>query len=276
MLRNRWRWREVVGCAAVLLVVTGQPAEAPVLPKPPKDVAVVNARKDTAPPPPPTSTPAAALMEPPAGAHRPRTQPPDLRYVDSVGLCFASGPVVLPGVENPIAWSMPGCPAGPAGAAGPAAARRPSPSQAAVAAWWQTTLPDPTLATSPPDGAITGLDLYLSIGGSQKLTFDVQSLGYAVQLEVGSTYDVDWGDPRPDGSVLGRTVTRGHRTQGGTWPNGDLRHQYVERGSATIEVTQRWTARWTAGGESGTISDVLYTQASTTIPVQEIVAVLKP
>lgn len=132
------------------------------------------------------------------------------------------------------------------------------------------------MATSPPGGAITGLDLYLSIGGSQKLTFDVQSLGYAVHLDVTSTYDVDWGDPSPDASVLGRKVTRGHRTQGGLYPKGDLRHQYIERGPVTIAVTQRWTARWTAGGESGTISDVLYTEASTTLPVEEIVAVLKP
>lgn len=202
-----------------------------------------------------------------------RVPPPDLRYVDSFGLCFASGPVVLPGVENPIAWQMPGCPVGPSAPVQPV---RPPPRAAALAAWWQTTLPDPAMAMSPPGVAITGLDLYLSIGGPQRLTFDVASLGYSVHLEVGSVYDVDWGDPSPDGSVLGARVTRGHRTQGGLWPNGDLRHQYIERGSATIKVTQRWTARWTAGGESGTISDVLYTEAATTIPVQEIQAVLLP
>lgn len=44
----------------------------------------------------------------------------------------------------------------------------------------------------------------------------------------------------------------------------------------TITVTQRWTASWTAGGESGTISDVLSTEAATLIPVQEIQAVLRP
>lgn len=143
-----------------------------------------------------------------------------------------------------------------------------------MAAWWETTLPDPTMATSPPDGAITGLDLFLSIRGAQTLSFDVPSLGYVVHLEVTSTYDIDWGDPSPDGSALGAKVTRGHTTQGGPYPNGDLRHQYIERGSVTIAVTQRWTANWTAGGDSGTISDVLYTQASLSMPVQEIVAVV--
>ncbi len=140
--------------------------------------------------------------------------------------------------------------------------------------WWETTLPDPTMATSPPTGAITGLDMFLSIGGPQKVTFDVPSLGYIVHLDVNSTYDVDWGDPAPDGSAIGAKVTRGHRTQGGPYPNGDLRHQYIDRGAPTITVTQRWTASWTAGGESGTISDVLFTDATSTIAVQEIQAVI--
>lgn len=215
------------------------------------------------------------------GASRPRSKPDELAYVDGMGLCSTTGPVVLPGSGDPaiptatpnVAWSLQGCPAGPARAGG-APPPPPSPRDAATAVWWETTLPDPTMATSPPTGAITGLDLFLSIGGPQKVTFDVPSLGYIVHLDVNSTYDVDWGDPAPDGSAIGAKVTRGHRTQGGPYPNGDLRHQYIDRGAATITVTQRWTASWTAGGESGTISDVLYTDATSTIPVQEIQAVI--
>jgi hypothetical protein len=151
----------------------------------------------------------------------------------------------------------------------------PTPRDAAFQAWyWQTTLPDPTLATSPPDAAITGLDLYLAIGGPQTITIDVDALGYAVHLDVTSVYDIDWGEPRPDSSANGRAVTRNHPTQGGPYPSGDLRHQYIERGSATITVTQKWTAHWSAGGESGTIADRLATSASRTIPIQEIQAVL--
>ena len=84
---------------------------------------------------------------------------------------------------------------------------------------------------------MAGLDFYLTIGGPQDLTFDVRALGYDVHVEVSSVYDVDWGDPKPDGCPLGRAVTRGHPTQGGPYPNGDLRHQYIHRGSVTIEVT---------------------------------------
>lgn len=87
-------------------------------------------------------------------------------------------------------------------------------------------------------------------------------------------YDVDWGDPNPDGSPHGEAVTRNHPNQGGPYPNGDLRHQYIDRGNVTIDVTQRWTAQWTAGGQSGTIADRLTTSASRTIPVQEIQAVI--
>ncbi len=175
---------------------------------------------------------------------------------------------------------VPACPAaagGPAGAAPAPAPPPPTPLEAAYQAWyWETKLPPPTLATSPPDGAITGLDLYLAIGGQQRMTLDVPALGYVVHLEVSSVYDVDWGDPRPDGSTLGRAVTKGHPTQGGPYPNGDLRHQYIDRGDVTVEVTQRWTAAWSAGGQSGTIADRLATSATITIPVQEIQAVLRP
>jgi len=177
------------------------------------------------------------------------------------------------------AFTLPGCPSSPAspGAAAAPAPPPPTPLEAAYQAWyWETKLPSPSLSTSPPDGAITGLDLYLSIGGPQTLTFDVPALGYMVHLDVASVYDVDWGDPKPDGSALGRAVTKGHTSQGGPYPSGDLRHQYIERGSATVKVTQRWTAQWSAGGQSGTIADRLGTNGTTTFPVHEIQAVLRP
>ncbi|MEO5678933.1 MAG: hypothetical protein ABIS47_04610, partial [Acidimicrobiales bacterium] len=161
------------------------------------------------------------------------------------------------------------------GGAAPAPPPPPTPADAAAQVWsWETTLPEPSLATSPPDGAITGLDLYLTIGGSQTMVYDVPALGYMVHLDVSSVYDVDWGDPHPDASPTGRAVTRNHPNQGGPYPRGDLRHQYIDRGSMTITVTQKWTARWTAGGESGTIEDRLATSASHTFPVREIQAVI--
>ncbi len=202
---------------------------------------------------------------------------PAIIYVNGVGACMSNGNSSL--ITEPLiqqAYTLPGCP-GSTGSGGAAAPPPPTPLEAAYAAWyWQTRLPSPTLSTSPPNGAITGLDLFLAIGGPQHLVFDVPALGYVVHLEVSSVYDINWGEPRPDTSANGRAVTKGHTTQGGPYPNGDLRHQYIERGTATIEVTQRWTAQWSAGGQSGTIADRLGTSSTLTIPIQEIQAVLVP
>jgi len=179
-----------------------------------------------------------------------------------------------PLIEIPETVTVPDCSAVGGDKAKPA---KPPPTarDAALEAWyWQTELPDPAMAHSPPDGAITGLDLYLSIRGPQNLTFDVPALGYDVHIEASSVYDVHWGDARPDESATGRAITRNHPTQGGLYPDGDLRHQYIDRGPVTIEVVQKWTARWSANGESGTIADRLATSATITIPVQEIQAVI--
>ncbi len=191
--------------------------------------------------------------------------------------CVEGGGTYLFGDPHDVrdASPIPDCPAAARGTRGRPAPPPPSARDAAFQAWyWETKLPDPSLATSPANGAVAGLDLYLSIGGPQELTLDVPALGYLVHLEVSSVYDVSWGDPRPDGTALGQAVTVNHPTRGGPYPTGDLRHQYIHRGSATIEVTQKWTARWSANGESGTIADRLATSSTVTIPVQEIQAVI--
>lgn len=158
----------------------------------------------------------------------------------------------------------------------PGVGRRATPTEAAYQVWYyQTKLPKPTLATSPPKAAITGLDLYLAIGGPQTLVIDDEADGYNVHLEVTSVYDIDWGDPDPDTSVKGKAVTKDFPTQGGLYPKGNLRHQYIQRGQVTVKVTQRWQAKWTAGGDSGTITDRLATTQTLTFPVQEIQAVLQ-
>jgi hypothetical protein len=97
------------------------------------------------------------------------------------------------------------------------------------------------------------------------------ALGYTVTIEAGSTYDIDWGD--------GTTLT-GVTSQGGPYPNGDLRHSYqVVQTDNTVSVTQRWTARWTATGNGQTVSgvidadDTLYTSAALPLEIRQIQAV---
>lgn len=134
-------------------------------------------------------------------------------------------------------------------------------------------LPSPTASTQPAVG-ITGLDTFLTINGEQNMIRDVTALGFDVHFVITSVYDVDWGDPRPDDSTNGAAATRNHEDQGGPYPNGDLRHQYIQWGSAAITITQRWSATWSAAGEGGSLPDSVETRGSLTLPIQEIQAVV--
>ncbi len=202
---------------------------------------------------------------------------PHLSVSPTGSICSSGGPVTVIAVASAVAQGLftpPACPAAP-GAPAVAAPPPPTPLQAAYQAWYnEVVLPDPSLSTSPTR-TLTGLDTFLTIGGQQSVSWSGTALGQQVLLEVSSTYDVDWGDPRPDGSKAnGRARITGTTSQGGPYPNGDLRHQYIERGSATIKVTQRWTAHWSAGGESGTLADRLLTTSSLKLPIDELQAIV--
>jgi hypothetical protein len=160
------------------------------------------------------------------------------------------------------------CPTSPVDPAGNV-----TPAGAAAHVWHRVTLPDHELWIAP-GVAITGLPAYLEINGApdHAVTFGPDdALGYTVTIEAGSTYDIDWGD--------GTTLT-GVTSQGGPYPNGDLRHSYqVVQTDNTVSVTQRWTARWTATGNGQTVSgvidadDTLYTSAALPLEIRQIQAV---
>ena len=179
-----------------------------------------------------------------------------------------------PLIEIPETITVPDC-ASPAGPGKKGQPPRPSAREAALEAWyWETELPDPSLATSPPNGAITGLDLYLAIGGPQNLTIDVPALGYVVHFEISSVYNVTWGDPSPDASATGRAVTRNTPPRAASTPPATCATSTSTAARSTIEVVQKWTARWSANGESGILADRLATSSTLTVPVQEIQAVI--
>jgi hypothetical protein len=177
--------------------------------------------------------------------------------------CRTPGLVPIPVGLNGVAGGSvpPPCPTAP----GQPAAPPPTPAEAAYWAWiYRVDLPDPTVSNQPAGAAVTGIDTYLTIGGPQALTRDVQALGYDVHLAITSRYDIAWGD--------GQTTRT--TSQGGPYPSGTLRHQYVQRGAVTIRVTQVWSARWTAGGQSGALPDSVATDGALPIQVQEIQAVV--
>jgi hypothetical protein len=167
------------------------------------------------------------------------------------------------GATDPICPGEPGAEAAPAPSA-----------DAVLAMLWEehVDLPSPTLSGGPARG-ITGLPVFLEIGGARQETYTFEpadALGYRFVIEVDSVYDIDWGDGHVD---------RGVASQGGAWPNGDVTHTYQYRDHANvITVTQRWTARWTATGwgaeESGTIDD-LWTSANLALPIWEVQAVVE-
>jgi hypothetical protein len=164
------------------------------------------------------------------------------------------------------------CPVAP-GQPAPAAPP-PTPFEGAYYAWlYIIDLPSPTASTQP-EVAITGLDTFLTIKGEQHIVRDVPALGYDIHFDITSVYDVDWGDPRPDGSSSGAAITKDHHGQGGPYPYGDLRHQYIDRGSATITITQRWSATWSGGGDGGSLPDSVETTGNLTLPIQEIQALV--
>ncbi|HUF33605.1 MAG TPA: hypothetical protein VMN58_10410 [Acidimicrobiales bacterium] len=133
----------------------------------------------------------------------------------------------------------------------------------------RVTLPAPTLEISP-GRAVTGLPAYLEIGGTQGERLPAMgAFGFAITITTSSTYDIDWGDG---------TVVTGVTSQGGPYPDGEVRHTYRHvDDDNVVTATQRWTATWTATGPdgttSGTIAGVLSTSSTLPLPVGQIQAV---
>ncbi len=77
-------------------------------------------------------------------------------------------------------------------------------------------------------------------------------------------YFVDWGDG---------TTTGPHAQEGDPWPNGRITHEYLRVGAYDVVVTERWTATWHFGSESGTLSELRTTGRIDDFPVEQIQAV---
>lgn len=142
------------------------------------------------------------------------------------------------------------------------------PTPASVAEPFVRTIPLP--APSPfvgPDGRnITGLPAYLETNGSlvHEMAADTE-LG-PISVVARSSYWVDWGDGTGEKGPFA--------FEGAPYPTGRIWHFYQFTGTYTIDVRQTWTAEWSLGGDSGTVEGLL-TQASTTVDVDEIQAVIR-
>ncbi len=77
-------------------------------------------------------------------------------------------------------------------------------------------------------------------------------------------YYVDGGDG---------TTTGPHGQEGGPWPDGRITHEYLRVGKYDVVVTERWTAIWHFGAESGALSELRTTGRIDDFPVEQIQAV---
>ena len=115
-------------------------------------------------------------------------------------------------------------------------------------------LPAP-LPWMDPRYGVAGLAAFLTTQARLADTMQASSAAGSVHANAEGTVTVDWGDGSP---VLGPTTA-----QGGPWPAGNLRHQYVSPGCYRVTVTVNWLVRYSAAGETGTLNGI---QTSGVIP----------
>lgn len=226
------------------------------------------------------STPASSAPPGPGAPSSPATTiPVDLiEYVPYViprgngSYCVAFTETILPAPLNPadgqnagavsifligVYGLCPGAPVPPALAVNPAVL---------AAQFWQTIplpVPKPTI---PPGYAITGKPAYLVTDG----TVDPPSWTNATPLgpltvTAHGTYRVDWGD----GSTTGPFSAEGQ-----PYPQGSIVHTYDVAGTATVTVTEQWTATWTLGAAGGALQQLQTQAAIPDLRIQQLQAVL--
>ncbi|MCA1692012.1 MAG: hypothetical protein LC733_07385 [Actinobacteria bacterium] len=131
--------------------------------------------------------------------------------------------------------------------------------------WEQIPLPKPRPHIAPGWG-ITGKLAYIETNGELRHVYtNTTPLG---PLEIVATggYFVDWGDGETTGP---------YDLEGGRWPDGQITHDYVWAGGYDIVVTERWTATWSLGGQSGTLRELQTVGTIDDFPVRQVQAVIR-
>jgi hypothetical protein len=159
--------------------------------------------------------------------------------------------------------TYPPCPEQPA----QSGQQAPVETRAMIAArhWEQVPLPKPQPRIAP-GRAITGKLAYLETRNDTQHTYTNANTPFGT-LEIVATgqYYVDWGDGDKTGPYDG---------EGGPWPDGTITHQYIDVGDYDVVVTEKWTATWRFGGESGVLRQLQTVGRIEDFPVQQIQAVV--
>jgi hypothetical protein len=119
-----------------------------------------------------------------------------------------------------------------------------SPVVYAIRFWREIRLPDPEPAIAP-GWAITGMPSYLETRGFRQRTYTSDTPFGPLELVATGRYYVDWGDG---------TTTGPHDAEGEPWPDGQIKHTYIDVGRYDVVVTERWSATWRIGDANGTLS----------------------
>jgi hypothetical protein len=118
-----------------------------------------------------------------------------------------------------------------------------TPTMVAARYWERIPLPKPQPHIAP-GRAITGKLAYLETRNEIQHVYKNDTTFGPLEIIAQGAYDVDWGDGDKTGPYDG---------EGGPWPDGTITHQYVDVGNYDVVVTEKWTATWRLGGESGTL-----------------------
>lgn len=152
---------------------------------------------------------------------------------------------------------LPRCPVAPAAQ---------SPASVAADYWQRVTLPSPRPAIAP-GWAITGKYAYLETNGELRKTFGTDTAFGPLAIEAQGAYFVDWGDG---------TTTGPHRVEGDPWPDGQITHTYIDVGTYDVVVTERWSAIWVFGPNSGSLAALGTVGRIDDLRVEQLQAVVRP
>ena len=146
-----------------------------------------------------------------------------------------------PGNSSSLYSTAPPCPPEPRRLGEPAPLE--TPSMVARRYWEDISLPMPRPEVAP-GRAITGKLAYLETNGETRHVYTNNTIFGPLEIVATGAYMVDWGDGETSGP---------HLFEGKPWPDGRITHEYQDVGTYNIVVTERWTAQWRLGGQSGVL-----------------------
>jgi hypothetical protein len=159
--------------------------------------------------------------------------------------------------------TYPRCPDTPIDGAAPALTD--SPAAIAARYWERIPLPIPAPHIAP-GWAITGKLAYLETNGELRQVYTNSTIFGPLEIVATGGYYVDWGDGETTGP---------YRVEGKPWPDGQITHEYIWTGHYDIVVTERWTATWSLGGQSGTLRELRTTGRIDDFEVRQVQAVIR-